>query len=98
MIVWLHNGIGSEEFLFEGRDRKECVEFIQKVTPKYFSTDELRVNGLPVRYILRIEDPAETRTMKKMQLVHLDIARAKKSTSREEYNKEFFAYMQREDC
>ena len=99
MIVRLHNGVEPGKFLFEGRDRKECAEFIQKVTPKYFSTDELRINGLPVCYILHVEkDPAETRTMKKMQLVHLDIARAKKSTSREEYNKEFFAYMQREGC
>ena len=35
---------------------------------------------------------------KKMPLVHLDFATAKQSTSREEFNKEFFVYMQREDC
>lgn len=34
----------------------------------------------------------------KMQLVHPDFTRAKKSTSKEEYREAFFAYMQREDC
>lgn len=98
MIVRLHDGIGPGKFLFEGRDHKECAEFIQKVTPKHFSTDELRVNGLPIGYILHVEEPIEMKTMKKMQLVHLDITRAKQSTSREEYKEEFSAYMQREDC
>lgn len=98
MIVRLYDGVEPGKFLFEGKDRKECAEFIQKVTPKHFSIDELRINGLPVRYILRVEDSAETRTIKKMQLVHLDITRAKKATSREEYRKEFIVYMQREDC
>lgn len=34
----------------------------------------------------------------KLQLVHPDFTTAKRSTKREEYNEEFFAYMQREDC
>lgn len=47
--------------------------------------------------MLRIRQEGVTENVK-MQLVHPDFTRAKKSTSKEEYREAFFAYMQREDC
>ena len=48
--------------------------------------------------IAKLEKTTIKKTVKRMQLVHPSFMTAKKSTSREEFNKEFFAYMQREDC